>query len=168
MFLQFLLHNKGTPISWRGMFSDSRKKRSLHFSDARATNYFRHPCSAYCARNKEIYSPIKKGHVRGGSSLQALKKTRFFRVREFQNCWENSWTACSEDACSFFFAPCDSTREDAQDEPKRYNSRSPEKKPFFFSEPMNFDPRLKKGFFLGATLHPNLKVILWFPFYDYY
>lgn len=98
-----------------------------------------------------------------------LKKILFFRVREFQNCWENSWTPCSEDACLFvfFFAPRESTREDAQDEPKRYNSRSLENS-VFFSEPMNFDPRLKKGFFLGATLNTNLKVISWLPFYDYY
>jgi len=124
-------------------FSVSLKKRSLHFSDAQATNYFRHPlfrllCKKQGDFDKECllfaFCSIKKRACKGWLQPTGFKKTRFFRVREFQNCWENSWTPCSEDACLFvfFFAPRESTREDAQDEPKRYNSRSLEKTRFFF------------------------------------
>lgn len=113
---------------------------------------------------------MKKGHVRGGSSLQAFKKNSIF-----QSSWISELLGKFMDSLfrgrlfiRFFFR---AARVDAGGRTrwaKTVQFTVSGKNSVFFSEPMNFDPRLKKGFFLGATLHPNLKVISWLPFYDYY
>jgi len=147
-------------------FSVSLKKRSLHFSDAQATNYFRHPrfrllCKKQGDFDKEClllaFCSIKKRARKGWFQPTGFKKTRFFRVREFQNCWENSWTPCSEDACLFVFFSRRAIRHGRTHKISQNGTiHGVRKKPvFFFFGAHEFRPEAKKGFFFRS--HPSSK-----------